>query len=117
MHVLTSHKVNSTNAQLEIEATDDPGSGGAYHVYAIRTPVGQATIAFQNGPIAEVGVNGITHEALLAIIEDRLRAFQGGPFACRENAIALTKIQEALMWLHKRTQDRMTRGVEGTSTV
>jgi hypothetical protein len=34
-------------------------------------------------------------------------------FSCRENAIALTKIQEAMMWLQKRTRDRVARGVEG----
>jgi len=69
---------------------------------------------FQNGPIAENGVNGITQEALIAVCIDHLESFQTGPYACRENAIALTKLQEAQMWLHKRTLDRMERGVEGT---
>jgi hypothetical protein len=71
-------------------------------------------IDFQNGPIKEAGVNGISNEALLAIVEDRLACFQSGEYACRENAIALTKIQEAMMWLQKRTRDRVSRGVEGT---
>lgn len=71
-------------------------------------------VRFQNGPIKEVGTNGVTHEALLAIVEDRLIGFQSGPYACRENAVALTKIQEAMMWLQKRTRDRLARGVEGT---
>ncbi|ODT86711.1 MAG: hypothetical protein ABS78_15575 [Phenylobacterium sp. SCN 70-31] len=69
---------------------------------------------FQNGPIGEVGVNGLTHEALLAILVDRLRAFQAGPFSCRENALALTKLEEAQQWLGARTRARMVRGVEGT---
>ena len=72
-------------------------------------------IHFQNGPIQEAGVNGISNEALLAIAEDRLLGFQSGQFACRENAVALTKLQECMMWLQKRTRDRMTRGVEGTN--
>jgi hypothetical protein len=71
-------------------------------------------IGFQNGPIKEFGVNGITQEALLAIVIDRLRSFQTGPFSCRENAIALTHIEEALMWLQRRTVARIKRGVEGT---
>jgi hypothetical protein len=71
-------------------------------------------VRFQDGPIQETGVNGISNEALLAIVEDRLAGFQSGQYACRENAIALTKIQEAMMWLHKRTRDRAARGVEGT---
>jgi hypothetical protein len=72
-------------------------------------------LSFQNGPINEVGVNGITQEVLLAVVADRLRSFQAGPFACRENALALTKVEEAMHWLQKRTMDRMRRGVEGKS--
>jgi hypothetical protein len=41
--------------------------------------------------------------------------FKGrGTYACKENACALTHLEEALMWLQKRTRDRMARGVEGT---
>ena len=36
-----------------------------------------------------------------------------GDFACRENALALTKVEEALHWLNHRTADRQRRGVEG----
>jgi hypothetical protein len=74
-------------------------------------------IQFQEGNPAEVGTNGVTHEALLAILIDRLKGFQGGKYACRENAIALTKLQEALMWLKSRTEARVARGVEGTHAV
>ena len=34
-------------------------------------------------------------------------------FPCRENAITITKIEEALMWQEKRTKDRIARNVEG----
>ena len=70
---------------------------------------------FQNGPIKEAGVNGVMNEDLIAIVIDRMQGFQNGDFKCRENALALTKLEEALMWLRKRTQDREDRGVEGTS--
>lgn len=116
MRSLTSHKVNGLNEALDIFVRDEPGSGNACHEYAIETPQKQmAYIKFQNGPIAESGVNGISAEALLAIVEDRLLGFQSGQFACRENAVALTKLQECMMWLQKRTRDRMARGVEGTN--
>lgn len=122
MRKITSHRVNPANAQLEIHVHDEPGAGGACHEYEIRIadPLGGSTkeavrISFQNGPIAEHGVNGITQEALLAICIDRLQGFQAGPFACHYNDIALWKLEEALMWLQKRTRDRMDRGVEGTS--
>lgn len=114
---LNSHAINELNEELVIEVMDDPGNGGACHHYKINvppeTPIDNVKILFQNGGIAENGVNGISNEALLAIVEDRLLGFQSGPFPSREGAIALTKIQEALMWLHKRTRDRVSRGVEG----
>ena len=49
----------------------------------------------------------------MAVVVDRLRGFQDGPFRCRENACALTHLEEALMWMGKRTRDRLARGVEG----
>lgn len=113
--LLNGHKVNPANDTIDIEVTDEPGAGGANHEYSISHPdFGEMNISFQNGPINEKGVNGITQEVLLAIVIDRLEGFQSGQFACRENALALTKIQEAQMWLQKRTLDRMKRGVEGT---
>lgn len=118
MRTINSHKVNPANDRIEVTVVDEPGSGGANHQYSLQIPNVPATyLNFQNGPIAEVGVNGITHEALLAVLVDRLQAFQKGPFACRENAIALTKIEEAQHWLHHRTKARVDRGVEGTHTV
>lgn len=121
---ITDHKVNPANDTLRIHVMDEPGAGGANHHYMVtlpdweRAPDGSGArgvwdIQFQNGPIAEAGVNGLTQEVLLAIVVDRLRSFQAGPFACRENALALTKIEEAQHWLHSRTRARMARGVEG----
>lgn len=120
MREITDHKLNGLNEALAITVLDEPGQGGASHVYAITNPTELGhrefvCISFQNGPIQEAGVNGISGESLIAIQIDRLRSFQAGQYACRENAIALTKLEEALMWLQKRTRDRMARGVEGTS--
>jgi hypothetical protein len=130
MRQLTDHIVSGDQAvQLKIEVLDAPGSGGANHAYDIKgfdtksnayndaehgLEAKSTLILFQNGPIKEAGVNGITGEALLAIEIDRLRSFQNGPYECRENAIALTHIEEALMWLQRRTVERLKRGVEGT---
>ena len=118
---LTSHKVNGLNEALCIQVIDEPGQGNACHRYHVTPTIGNATgvlIEFQNGPLQEtVYPNGLSNEALLAVVEDRLLGFQSGQFACRENAIALTKIQEAMTWLLKRTRDRMARGVEGTNQI
>jgi hypothetical protein len=137
MRELTSHKVNGLNEALKIEVLDNPGQGNACHRYHITTtetppPIGSGMssadlqkaesmlhavteIRFQNGPIQEVGVNGISNEALLAIVEDRLLGFQSGQYVCLENAMALTKLQDAMHWLHYRTRSRIQRGVEGTN--
>lgn len=122
MRELTDHKVNPANDILRILVMDEPGEGGACHEYKIVDPQGRfdaAIIRFQNGPIGEngEGVNGITHEALLAILADRLRSFQAGPFACNENADALFAVELAQRRLHDRTLSRMQRGVEGTHKV
>lgn len=120
MRELTEHKVNPANDTLTVTALDEPGHGGASHEYEISHPNMPPTrISFQNGPINADGngVNGLTHEALLAILADRLRGFQAGPYACEANACALIHIEEAQRWLQKRTSERMQRGVEGTHTV
>lgn len=131
MRTINDHQVNPAKDTLTITVEDDAGSGGANHLYRITgfntstnasdpftarhgQPAEHATVLFQNGPIPDVGVNGVTHEALLAIVADRLRCFQAGPFATKANACALTHIEEAMHWLHQRTLERMRRGVEGT---
>lgn len=132
MREIETHKVNPCNDVLKIEVADAPGSGGANHRYLISGFSEKANpssrnyqlpqvdsrssveILFQNGPIAEAGVNGLTQEVLLAIVEDRLQAFQNGPFATEENSRALAAVKEAQHWLQFRTLKRMARGVEGT---
>lgn len=122
MRTIEYHKINPTNDTLDVIVADAPGHGGASHVYRVEhsNSVGHnplLEISFQNGPIAEHGVNGVTQEILLAVVIDRLRSFQAGPFSSRENALALTKCEEALHWLQQRTLDRMRRGVEGLTKV
>lgn len=56
--------------------------------------------------------DGTTNEEVLAVLIDRLN-YLNGIFPCRENAIVITKLEESLMWLNKRTADRKNRGVEG----
>lgn len=116
MRAITSHIVNPANDKIQIHAMDEPGAGGANHYYAVDVNGTEngLDIHFQNGPIAEVGVNGVTQEVLIAICIDRLECFQRGPYACKENAAALCDLQSALENLLLRTRKRMARGVEGT---
>lgn len=129
MRKLTHHLVEGAGSDVDIEVIDGPGAGGASHRYHITGAMPGAThpraqrghllaqIGFQNGPIGEHGQNGVTHEALLAIIIDRLESFQAGPYACEENASALAHCYSALASLKTRTAARVARQVEGTSQV
>lgn len=93
-----------------------PGPGGAYHDYLIaRDSTTLVQVFFQKGPrnVPE-SRHGVLDQDLLEIVRDRLTAFQSGEFAAKENAMALTHIEEALMWLNKRAEDRAERGVLGT---
>lgn len=118
----TIQKRNNLN---EVYRNDEPGAGGACQVYVICHrvfPVGEkervvpiAEIVFQHGPRNEEGsTTGILDADLLEIVRDRLKAFQTGEYATRENACAITHIEEALMWMNKRAEDRAERGVLGT---
>lgn len=64
-----------------------------------------------NGVLFTVN-DGTTNEEVLRVMIDRL-LYLNGKFPCRENAIVITKLEESLMWLNKRTADRQARGVEG----
>ena len=102
-----------------IEHEDEMKYNAPHHfvVKNINTNEVVTKIDMQEGPIKECGVNGCANEDLLAIVLTRLQHFQNSPYSCRENAIAITKLEETLMWLRKRTMARENRNVEGTSKV
>jgi hypothetical protein len=122
---LTGHKVNPANDRLIVEALDGPGPGNASHVYRISlAPENEGdargfivTLPFQNGPINEVGVNGVTQETLLTILIDRLEGFQSGPYKSDHNERALAHLRGAQDALLTRTRERMVRQVEGTHAI
>lgn len=73
----------------------------------------EAKIDFQEGPLTEIGHNGLFSVAYLAILIDHLKSFQEGEFATREAAVAITKLEEAMHWLCARADERASRGVLG----
>ncbi|MEA5059827.1 MAG: ABC transporter ATPase [Candidatus Pelethousia sp.] len=108
-----------------VYAVGELGPGGAYHDYEIhfgQKPGGDDTqgiicgsISFQKGPRNDNNsTHGVIDSDLLEIVRDRLRHFQQGEYATRENACALTHIEEALMWMNRRVEDRIEREVLGT---
>ena len=113
----------STNRFTEVYALDKPTFGNACHEYLIipadksEAKTLSGTICFQKGPIKETGVNGIHNEDLICIVIDRLEGFQGGEYACSENATALKSLKNALFELAQRTKRRKDAGIEGTGAV
>lgn len=80
----------------------------------VRHDVNSLSFTIQNGPIKEAGVNGCQVNEIIEaakIIIEGLNA----KFPCRENSMAITKLDECLMWLDKRKKDRINREVEGHS--
>jgi hypothetical protein len=88
-------------------------AGGAPRDYLITTDDGLlCDLHFHCGQPIE-GINGVTHEMLLAVVAHRLTCFQRGPFASVENREALLHVQSALELLRLRTAERDDRGVLG----
>lgn len=103
----------------DVFTVDEKGNGGANHKYLIAVDRGlqvpkEIYVQFQDGARKEEhSIHGIIDSDLLEIVRDRLKSFQAGPFASRDNAVALTHIEEALMWLNRRVEDRIERNVLG----
>lgn len=114
---MSQHKYTEVHRVMNNDADPSLYIICANNKNANGSPVWQHELHFQNGPILEAGVNGIMDENLLAVVRDRLKVFQQTKFACRENDLAITAIEEALLWLRKRTSERELRGVEGTNNV
>jgi hypothetical protein len=76
------------------------------------------SIEWQNGPLGRgedrIEPNGAFVEGVIEAARDRLEFYQSGQFKCRENALAITKLEEALHWCSHRTGRREAQNVEGT---
>jgi hypothetical protein len=130
MREITSHIVDGDQApQLRIAVVAQPspaGGGSRYDITSLQMadnpcypselgdyPTIVQPIVFQCVTVPNKGLNGVTNEALLAIVADQLECFQNGPYPSQENATALQNVKEALRALQKRTMARIRRGVEG----
>ena len=80
----------------------------------VRNDKNSLSFTLQNGPIKEVGVNGCQIDDVIAVVKKIIEGFNA-KFPCRENAMVVTKLDEALLWLGARTQRRETQKLEGTS--
>lgn len=106
----------------QVFAADQEGPGGAHHEYHIVLNDGNekdvandvVIIQLQKGPRKEENsIHGVIDSDLLEIVRDRLKSFQAGPFSSEYNEKALEHIEEALMWMNRRVEDRIERNVLG----
>ena len=124
MKKLTSDLITNKYTEVWYESTEDMKYNAPHRFIVLpveskhmEPPRMLAEIHFQEGPIKECGVNGVCNEDLIAMVICRLEHFQKSEYSCRENALAITKLEEALMWLRKRTIGREQRNVEGTHEI
>lgn len=116
---ITEHQHDDLNKALTITA-GEPGPFGAPNSYLIRwyeqdESGAEVELDFQAGAAGEAGVNGITCEALIVPMLDRLRAFQDGPLKCTENEMVIHHLEQALFFCVARSERRIQAGVKGTA--
>lgn len=97
-------------AENKIDENGNPTGGSVRGVGLV--------IDWQNGPLGRGDnrqePNGAFVETVIAAAVQRIEAYQASKFKCRENALAITKLEEALHWLNARTNRREKQGTEGT---
>lgn len=80
-----------------------------HHFYQLA---GEQSISFMRKDKDGNEIVGTTNEEVIAVLIHRLNQLNK-MHGCRENSLAITKLEEAFMWLMRRTEDRIKRGVEG----
>jgi hypothetical protein len=122
-----AHIIHTDHNGLAVEAvfglaTIDTDDNGTVEVdvesgslYLVRIDGRDMVVPFQNGTVSERGVNGLTNEALLAILIHRTTVLNN-KFPCAENQDAITHMQAALTCFEARTNRRIAKGIEGQLT-
>jgi len=99
--------INATN----LTDDDQNPTGGSVTALGVSIDWQHGPRGTEDGTLAPA--TGAFVEDLVLIARNRLEFFQDSKFRCRENALAITKLEEALHWMQHRRTDRAARGVEG----
>ena len=99
-------KINVEGHQYELSNFENKDRQGQIIQFIHKEPISEGSAELKTVS------DGTTNEELLEVLINRMNYLQS-KFPCRENAIVITKLEESLMWLNKRTEDRKKRGVEG----
>ena len=108
----TMTRIYTHDYGLTCNAISKTADGADVEGHLYQFPEAGASLSFQNGTIPDVGINGVTNETVLAALIHRTKGLNA-KFPSRQNSIAITKMEEALMWFENRTAERKARGVEG----
>lgn len=101
-------KVLEAGHTYELSNFENKDAAGQTLQFIHKEPIADGSTEFKT--VAD----GTTNEELLEVLIHRL-GFLQKQLPCRENAIVITKLEESLMWLNKRTADRQKRNVDDKS--
>jgi hypothetical protein len=105
-------KVLREGHRYELENFENKGSEGQIIQFIEKEEQKSNVLGIPTTKLVTVN-DGTTNEEVLEVLINRLQLLSA-KLPSRETSIAITKLEEALMWLNKRTADRLKRGVEGT---
>lgn len=116
---VTCHLNPDPNAPIEplvVYRQGQPNQSDIFTTYRLSSNEGSNdafhhVLTFRKG---NVSPKGVTNEALLAVVLDRLESAQAGKCPCDENAAAINHLWRALGSLHARTMRRCCEGTIGT---
>lgn len=114
MALETLRNVTRINGEYVADITGKPEVHLADTFIMVDHDFNHLLFQIQNGPFGESGKNGCQVEDIIAVAKHIIEELNK-KFPCRENAIIITKLDEAIMWSQKRTLDRLARKVEGLS--
>lgn len=102
------------------KALETVKEGATYKIPTYKVVDGQMTdgdgteIKFCKGDKSNPEIfrqEGVFTETLIQVAKQYLEAVNKGEMATRETSMVITKLDEALLWIDKRRQDRELRGV------
>jgi len=100
-------------SEFRVDADGNPTGG--YTTLVTDADERVMSIDWQDGIVGDSGQNGAFVEDVIEAARQRIQFFNSNPkFRCRENSLAITKLEEALQWLDWRTRQRLLQGIENT---
>lgn len=111
-----TNKILNANKEQFLRLNNEPVSLDNVTEFVNNVNLSRIEIQLQSAPVSEVGIDGLQIDDVIEVIKNIIQSFNA-TFPCKENAMVITKLDEAQSWLHKRKLDREKRNVEGINAV